>query len=740
MGERLGFLPSSFESTPGGSIWLHAVSVGEIMSSVPLIKLLKAQHPSIPIFVSTATLAGRETGEQKLAGIVDGVFFAPLDYRSVVRRVLRTLRPALVIVLETEIWPNMYRESKRAGAGLMVVNGRISDRALTHYESWRWFFRHVLRWPDVILAQSKEDMRRYALAGAAPQKVRDIGNLKYDFVPPASGIHPELAGFLDSVKPALVWIAASTMAPTSADDVDEDDAVISTFRKAERPGLLLILVPRKPERFDAVAAKLEHATIPFARRSAMKVIPLPGVLLLDSIGELAALYDRADLVFMGGTLAARGGHNILEPAYFGKPVIVGPHMENFAEIAWEFESGGALRKIPDATQLETSVMQLLDDALMRDAIGGRARELVRSKRGITENIAREVWAAYALGVVTPLHQTVATATLGPLTLLWRAGTAMDAAKSRAMRRFLDAPVISVGGLTMGGVGKSPMVAHLAKRLRERGLNPAILTRGYHRSAEESVIVVERGHTAPPSLTGDEAQIFIRAGDAHVGVGKDRYAVGKVMERQLLPDVFLLDDGFQHQKLGRKHDIVLIDALNPLGGGVFPLGRCRERPEALRRASIIIVTRSEPCVSIAGLEMLLRPYNIEAPIFRSWTRALEWVDVATGETRPADQLGVRKVAAFCALGNPRSFWKTLEGSGLDVAFHWTFGDHHSYRPDEVKRLAEQAMAAGAEALITTEKDVFNLFEGAAQLIAPLRLYWLKIGIEIENEEKLLRLIG
>lgn len=139
-------------------------------------------------------------------------------------------------------------------------------------------------------------------------------------------------------------------------------------------------------------------------------------------------------------------------------------------------------------------------------------------------------------------------------------------------------------------------------------------------------------------------------------------------------------------------------------------------------------------------MLLRPYNIEAPIFRSWTRAIEWVDVATGETRPADQLGVRKVAAFCGLGNPRSFWKTLEGSGLDVVFHWTFGDHHLYRPDEVKRLAGQAKAAGAEALVTTEKDVFNLFEGAAQVVAPLRLYWLKIGTEIENEEKLLRLIG
>jgi tetraacyldisaccharide 4'-kinase len=365
---------------------------------------------------------------------------------------------------------------------------------------------------------------------------------------------------------------------------------------------------------------------------------------------------------------------------------------------------------------------------------------VRSKRGVTEKVAREVWNTYSLGVVTPPPRTAARILLGPLTLLWRAGRAMDSAKSLAMQRYLEAPVISVGGLTMGGVGKSPMVAHLARRLRQRGHNPAVLTRGYHRGSKDAVVVVERGHEAPPSLTGDEAQIFIRAGDAHVGIGKDRYAVGKVLERQLLPDVFLLDDGFQHQKLGRQHDIVLIDALNPLGGGVFPLGRCRERPEALRRASIIIVTRSEPCVPIAGLEMLLRPYNIHAPIFRSWMRPIEWVDVATGETTPAADWGARKVGAFCGLGNPRSFWKTLEGLSVDVPFHWAFGDHHSYRPDELRRLAQQAKAAGAEALVTTEKDVFNLFERAADVVAPLRLYWLKVGIEIENEEELLQLIG
>jgi len=740
LAERFGFLPASFDSTPGGSIWLHAVSVGEIMSSLELVRRLKTEHPSVPLFVSTTTLAGRETAEHRLAGIVDGVFFAPIDYRSAVRRILRTLRPALVVVLETEIWPNLYRESKRAGAALLVANGRMSDRAWPRYRNWRGFFRHVLRWPDAILVQSEEDARRYILAGARPSHIRAVGNLKYDFMPPAAGIALEIAAFLDALKPEKVWIAASTMAPAAATDIDEDDAVIAAFQQIARVGLLLILVPRKPERFDVAAAKLAQAGVSFVRRTALKPLALPGIVLLDSIGELAALYALADVVFMGGTLAARGGHNILEPAYFGKPVIAGPHMENFAEIAREFQEAGALRRIADAAGLATAVAALLEDRAAAESMGAKGRELVQAKRGITDRIAREIWNAYAHGVVDPPHRLLELVICGPLTLLWRAGRAMNATKSRALRRELRTPVISVGGLTMGGVGKSPMVAHLASRLRAAGRNPAILTRGYRRRTAEPVVIVERGHQAPPALTGDEAQIFLRCGDAHLGIGKNRFAVGTSLERQLQPDVLLLDDGFQHGKLARKHNIVLIDALDPLGGGIFPLGRAREPAEALRRATILIVTRSEPGVPITGLEMLLRPYNTEAPIFRSWVKPLEWIEISTGETRPAGELGVTRVGAFCGLGNPRSFWKTLEGSGLDVAFRWAFEDHHSYRPDELRRLAQQATLAGAKALVTTEKDFLNLFEGAAALIAPLKLYWLKIGIEIENEEELLRLLA
>ena len=733
--ERFGFEDGPVETTGAGSIWFHAVSVGEVLSVVGLLRRLRAENPAARLFVSTTTLAGRATAEQKLAGLADSVFFAPLDYRSCVRRVLRRLRPSLVVVLETEIWPNLYRESKRAGASLVVVNGRISDRALPRYRRWSWFFRHVLYWADTILVQTEEDARRYAVAGAAVERVRVGGNLKYDFAPPAGGIAPEIARFLDGLHPVKIWIAASTTAQVSPRDVDEDDAVIAAFGEisASEKGLLLVIAPRKPERFDVVADKLEGAGVRYARRSALGEMELPGVLLLDSIGELAALFARADAVFMGGTLTARGGHNILEPAYFGKPVVVGPHMENFAAIAEEFYRAGALKRVEEPRELKAAIQELLQNG---DALGARARELAQLKRGVTVRIAEEILKAYAEGVPNPPHKLAARVLLTPLTWLWRLGHRVNMWRSVAARRALRTPVISIGGLTMGGVGKSPMAAHLAMRLREAGRNPAILTRGYKRKSAEPMVIVPRGGAASTDLTGDEAQMFIRAGDAHVGIGRNRYETGRRMEETLKPDAFLLDDGFQHVRLARKHDIVLVDAWDPLGGGVFPLGTGREPAASLRRATAIVVTRVAPRRQITGLERLLRSYNSSAPIFHSSVVPRGWVGV---KSNSLEVLELHRVGAFCGLGHPDSFWRTLAELKLEVVFRWAFGDHHSYRPAELGRLAGQAVAAGAEALVTTEKDALNLMENAPALVAPLKLYWLKIGIEIEKEEELLRLI-
>lgn len=739
--ERLGLLPFTPMPTPAAAVWFHAVSVGEVLSSIPLITELRARYPKAPVYVSCGTVAGRLLARDKLCGIAEQVFYAPFDYRSCVRRALRAIRPALVVVVETEIWPNLYRETKRAGARLLIVNGRISGRALPRYRRLAWFFRAPLAMPDRILVQSERDRTRYIEIGAPPERISVAGNLKYDVAPPLVGIPADITAFLDSVKPAEICIAASTMPPSGAADIDEDDAVIAAFRElAGRPRLLLIHAPRRPERFDAAASKLERAGVRFVRRSALRDgildLQLPAVLLLDSIGELSRVFAAADVVFMGGTLARRGGHNILEPAFFSKPVIAGPHMENFADIAEEFTQAGALVRISSAAKLAAAITRLLDSPNERAAIGFRACALAQSKRGVAQRIAAEALELYfdALPASCPRRW------LAPLAWIWEAGVRRDRARGLARQKKLARPVISVGGITMGGAGKTPLVEWLAARLYENGQQPAILTRGYRRRSVQDKIIITAGAPCTPALTGDEAQIFVRSGIAHVGIGRNRYETGRLLEDRLNPDIFLLDDGFQHWPLARELDVVLIDALDPFGGGaMFPQGRLREPLDGLARAGAFVITRTEPGVSTAAIEGVLRTHNPRAPVFRSRVVPAFWRELHSGRSVPAGSGAFRSVAAFCGLGNPGAFWRTLDALGLEVVYRCSFPDHHRYQPRELGRLAFRAAGAGADALVTTEKDAINLSDHAGEIAGITPVYWLKIGIELENESEFLALV-
>lgn len=732
--QRLGFLPADFRQPAAGSIWVHAVSVGEVLSSVELMRRLRAGFPVTPLLVSSATLAGRAMAEEKLVGLADGVFYAPVDYCFAVRRVLRALRPKVLVVLETEIWPNLYREARRSGCGLLVVNGRMSDRAWPRYRRLGWFFGRVLRLPDVLLVQNEISRQRYLAVGAPPEKVRVGGNLKYDFDARRAPAPEAVARFLERLHPGEVWIAASTMPPAEAGDVDEDEVVVEAFRRLveTHPELLLVLVPRRPERFQTAAQVLARAGVPFLRRSTLGPddrLSLPGVLLLDSIGELSGLFRFADVVFMGGTLARRGGHNILEPAFFGRPIIVGPHMENFPDIARKFSAAGG---VLESTDLSTAVDGLLRDPELRARLGRRAQELAEAEQGATERAVREVQGLYARAV--PRYRPAAYRSLWLLSRVWLLGARWKRRYQMARRVRLNTPVISVGGLTVGGAGKSPVVLWLAERLRAAGHRPAILTRGYRRQAPERYTVLEAGAGAPVACTGDEAQMYLRARVGPVGISADRYGAGRLIEERFGPTVFLLDDGFQHWRLERSLDVVVIDALDPFGGcEPFPLGKLREPLEALGRADLIVIARTE---NTGDLAARIRKYNAQAPIFRSRVVPELWVDAVTGQTWNARGLPFARAAAFCGLGNPASFWRTLAALGIRPAFRAVFPDHHAYRGEELRRLALRAQESGAQALLTTQKDAANLCENWPTLVAPLRLCCLKIELEIEGAEELL----
>ena len=740
LGQRLGFLPRSFKQTAPGAVWLHAVSVGEVLSAVELVRRLRGEFPRAPVFVSAATLAGRATAREKLAGLATGVFYAPIDHVFAVRRVLRTLCPAVVAILETEIWPNLFREAKHAGCGLVLLNGRISDRTDQRYRGQRWFFREVMRWPDTVLVQSETMRERYVAMGAPADKVKIGGNLKYDVVPRELDRESPLRRFVERLRAGQVWIAASTMPPARAGDVDEDDAVIAAFRTLaeQHPRLLLILAPRKPERFGIVASKLTEAGVRHVRRSELAgPLQLPAVLLLDSIGELSGLFAMADVVFMGGTLAERGGHNILEPAFFSRPILCGPHMENFREIAGEFRARAAIVEIADPSELAGAIGRLLADGTRARQLGHRALACAESKRGATERALEVIRRVAGASWPCVRPHLVALGFLGPLSLVWQWVGERRRRRQSSYRRRLHAGVISVGNITMGGTGKTPTVVYLTTQLQRAGRRPGILTRGYGRHSLERHLILGPGAQVKSGQTGDEPQIFLRSGTAPVGIGAERFETGRRLEERFHTDVLLLDDGFQHVGLERDVDIVLIDALAPFGNGrVFPLGRLREPLPALSRADMFIITRDQFSRGTCDLERQLRRYNSRAPVFRARSVPACWVEAATGRCVPVAQFPFSRVGAFCGLGNPESFWLMLESLGLKLATAVAFGDHHRYQARELRGLAHQFAGFKAQAAVTTEKDAINLCDGGIELFAPLPVYWLKIQIEIDREAEFL----
>ena len=372
LAERLGF----GSPLPAGGLWLHAVSVGELQAAVPLVAALRGRYPERTLLVTTSTATGRQRA-RSLFGASAVVRYLPYDLPGAVRRFLDRARPDLGLILETELWPNLYRDCGERRVPLVLASARVSARSVRHYRLLAGLVRATLARVSLVAAQSDADAARFIALGASAARTQVVGNLKFDAGPP-----PETAARGRALRTAFgatrpVWVAGST-------HTGEEELVLDAQRRvrAALPGALLLLAPRHPPRFDAVAALLQRQGVRYvSRRSGAAVAPDTEVLLVDTLGELVDFYAAADVAFVGGSLVPVGGHNLLEPAALGKPVVTGPFTANAAALAALLAAADALAVVTDAAELAARVLLELGDPAARAARGARGRAALAANRG-----------------------------------------------------------------------------------------------------------------------------------------------------------------------------------------------------------------------------------------------------------------------------------------------------------------------------------------------------------------------
>ena len=378
LGERLGKVPPRLQLQSGPAIWVHAVSVGEVLAVSELVSQLRQRFPQYRVVVSTTTATGQKLATKHFGE--DSVFYFPLDFAFAIRPYLSALRPRLIVLAETEFWPNFLRLAHTSGGRVAVVNARISDRSLPGYRRFRRILKRVLLNVDLFLTQTAEDASRLREIGAPADRVQVSGNLKFDVsVPDPPPIVASLRSNFQQGGAGPVLVCGSTVE-------GEEGLLLRAFENvlASHPRAVMILAPRRPERFSEVAQLLEQLGIRFWRRSLWSGDTIAGgVFLLDTIGELVSLYALADVAFVGGSLVPRGGHNIIEPAQHGVAIMVGNHTENFRDIVSLFQSQDAVRVVGVA-EFPLVLMDLFSNQGERIVLGRRGAETLRSQMGATE--------------------------------------------------------------------------------------------------------------------------------------------------------------------------------------------------------------------------------------------------------------------------------------------------------------------------------------------------------------------
>lgn len=766
-------------------IWIHGASVGEIVATSPLVKEIRRAMPEAKILVSSVTTSGYDMAHQIIPE-ADAIIYFPLDLPFISESYVKRIMPRVFLPVETELWPNFLRAIRLRKIPVMMVNGRISEKSVKSYRYLYSILADMLGSVSRFCMQSTIDAEYIAHLGADKRKIVVTGNTKFDqtyaVVTPEDLIrYKEELGIMDCFP---VIVAGSTH-PT------EEKALFEAFTEIRKvyPSARLVIAPRKTNRAEEIIRLGKQFGFTTGLRSVLEKADgdrekYP-VLLIDTIGELGRIYAVGDIVFVGGSLIKHGGHNVLEPAAHGKPILVGPSMSNFKDSFALLKKSGACIQVEDEKGLTEEILKILADDELRQKMGEGSLQVIRENRGaavrsihyLTELLdltatESRVNAHYRINTrnfneegTTQLRRGDAVTqylfqlahghdnnfldvlVLGVLSVfsgIYEVGVRckLGLYKFGILKQSkLPCCVISIGNITVGGTGKTPTAQKLAVMIQNSGYRVVILNRGYRSHWNEDIGVVSDGKKIYMTAyeAGDEAYLMAKTlPGIPVVIGKNRAVTGEFAVENFDAQVIIMDDGYQHWTLYRDLDIVLVDTLNMFGNRrLLPRGTLREPLQNLDRASIFLLTKADQSSIFSRLELrnTLEEYNKNAPIMESVHKPVNFVEIAdwykgaSVGAVPLETFKRRPVMVFSAIGNPSSFEQTLADVGLEIKEAIRYPDHHDYGMLEMQYIMDRAISGKVSALIITTKDAVKIPTEFIYFEREVPLYVLNMEIQI-----------
>ncbi|MBQ3336026.1 MAG: tetraacyldisaccharide 4'-kinase [Selenomonadaceae bacterium] len=754
-------------------IWVHAASVGEIVATSPLIKEFRREFPKSPILVSVVTTSGYEMANRIIKD-ADSIIYFPLDLPFVSASVFRRIFPRVFLNVETELWPNFLKAARENRVPVMMVNGRISEKSVKRYKYMFSILRDMIGTVKLFAMASPVDAGYVKQLGAPEELVTITGNTKFDqtYTDVTEAQRKKILSDMGLTDAKEIFLAGSTHR-------GEETFVLKAFKaiRENHPKARLVIAPRELLRTREVVALCKSAGFTVGTRTELQKRPPANedIIILDTIGELGQVYSVGNVIYVGGSLVAHGGHNILEPAAHGKAIIVGHHMENFKDLHALFKNRNACITVNNDDELAAQAKKLFDEPEERRRLEEETIKIVHENRGASRKSAvllRQMLTEYEAKEngrhlrTTEKIENVQTYFLKLIHdedihgyfdrliifVLFLGSQAYKAAVNLRLLSYelgfsgkerLNCFVISLGNITVGGTGKTPTAQRLAKEIRDMGYRVVILNRGYRAKFYGEVGIVSDGKDLKMDATqaGDEAYMLAKhLPNVPVLIGARRAVTGQYAIENFGAEVVILDDGYQHWQVIRDLDILLIDAVSVFGNGhLLPRGTLRESISHISRASVCLLTKVDQAAEGSRdlIRRTVRKYNPSAQIVESIhePRCLiplaEWSTNLAGEGISVDTINGRRVMAVSAIGNPASFERTLRDLGAEIISSLRYPDHHDYTVMEMEDILRQADSFAAEMIIVTEKDAVKIPEEVAAETWSIPIFVISVEVKFQS---------